>query len=229
VAESHHESAHRVCSSRGVLAQPARVVGALGELPEGEKAFIPGDLRLPACMCRDPSDIGPRVGGPASSVERAIDAESNRASTQLDQAVKCVSDAMRLAGTDMVDQPRPATVGKFNDGSRNVADVDEVAPRVQIADGQVERISAGLREPGSESTERLAHWNSRTNGIEDSRDDHLKGIAFRQPPFRGQPFASPVCVDRVASVRFVYGQACVYHVAQLGGRTRENNANGLFQ
>ena len=121
-----------------------RVVGSLSELPEARR-LSSQEIIGRQLVCVVIRSISARESaGPRRPYSARVNADSDRAAAQLDEAFQSVADAMRSAGPDMVDQARPASQGQFDHGPCNVADVDEVAPGIQIADGQVERILAGL-------------------------------------------------------------------------------------
>ena len=95
-----------------------------------------------------------------------IDKYSNRTAAQLDEPVQPIAHPLGRAGADMVDQAGPAPRGQRHHRPGDVSNVDEIAPTVQIADAQLERIMPGFDEPAGEMSQCLTGRSSRTDRVE---------------------------------------------------------------
>ena len=95
-------------------------------------------------MLHEPGGIGPRVVGPASSGPQRIDIDHDLAAAQLDQPVEPLAHAMRTPRADVIDLAGMAEECQGEEGPRHVADVDEVAAGVEVADGQLEWVRPGI-------------------------------------------------------------------------------------
>ena len=100
----------------------------------------------------------------------------------------------------MIDEPGLAAERERDQGPGHVAHVDEIAPGLEVAGDQGNRIGAGGQQLGGEFAEGLRGGEAGPDRVEQAGDDHLQRRPLGQAGDRGQPLAPAVGVDRTARI-----------------------------
>ena len=117
------------------------------------------------------------------------------------QQLEALADRPRLAGADVVDEPGLTAERDRHQGSRHVADVDEIAPGVEIAGDQ----GTGLAAGASAAARRIRRTPASAGGpgptgLKTRATHHLQRRPLGQAGDRRQPLAPAVGLDGIAGI-----------------------------
>ena len=183
--------------------------------------------RGPAGMIRDSPDVGPRIRGALPGPAAGIDTQLDRSAAQSHQQLEALADRPRLSRADVIDQSASSTERDRDQGPRHVPHVDEIAPGLEIAGDQGQRIGAGRQSWAANSPKAWVGGRPGPTGLNTRATITSSGGPLGQAGDRGQPLAPAVGIDGIARIRLGDRQIGRRHGTELGrGARRASLAPG---